>query len=191
VGRALASRLRAEGVRASLTRDHDRYLTLRQRSRQANAERPTCFISLHANASPDHARRGIETYVLQREAVDVDARRREAGEPDDVRAVVLDLAQLESASQSIALARTLQRHLVANDNRARLTDRGVKQAGYDVLAGVEVPAVLVELGFIDHPVEGMDLIGPERQEQLAERLAEGILDFAHRRTRPHLAALAR
>jgi N-acetylmuramoyl-L-alanine amidase len=184
VARLLAQRLRQAGAEAELTRQRDRYLTLRERSRLANALRPTCFVSLHTNASPDHARRGIETFVLAREAVDVDARRHASHAKDVVAAVLADLEHLETARRSLELARTVQAHLSEREGESTRAgarsplDRGVKQAGYDVLAGVEVPAILVELGFIDHPVEGPELLDEARQARIAEQLAAGILEFA-------------
>jgi N-acetylmuramoyl-L-alanine amidase len=56
-------------------------------------------------------------------------------------------------------------------------DRGVRQAAHDVLADAEVPAVLVEVGFLDHPIEGRVLASAEGQDEVAERLAAAILAF--------------
>src|SRR5262245_32831357 len=63
IARSLAKRLAAESVDVVLTRDRDVYLTLRERSRRANAAHADVFVSLHANATPDHGRRGVETYA--------------------------------------------------------------------------------------------------------------------------------
>ncbi|MFI5291220.1 MAG: N-acetylmuramoyl-L-alanine amidase, partial [Polyangia bacterium] len=140
IARAVAARLEAEGVHVILTRDRDQYLTLRERSRRANEVHPDCFLSLHANASPDHDRRGIETYVLAREAGEVDAHRAREEAPGDVVAHLLaGLRQREAQKDSVALARAVQSQLVAA--RGVTEDRGVRQAAYDVLSGVEVPAV--------------------------------------------------
>ena len=57
-------------------------------------------------------------------------------------------------------------------------DRGVRQHGYDVLAGVTAPAVLVEMGFLDHPIEGAALLDPAQQRRIAAALASGIARFA-------------
>jgi N-acetylmuramoyl-L-alanine amidase len=67
----------------------------------------------------------------------------------------------------------------------RAGDRGVRQAPYDVLDGVRAPAVLVEVGFIDHPVEGPELFDGAAQSAIAEALARAILDAA--RPDPRLA----
>lgn len=190
IARDLAARLRAEGVQVILTRDHDEYLTLRERSRRANALHPDCFVSVHANASPDHSRRGIETYVIARDAGDVDARRAAERAPrDGVTPLFAELAQLDAQARSVALARAIQSHLVASRGPIADEDRGVRQAAYDVLSGVKVPAVLVEVGFIDHPIEGVALTRPEVQERTAQAIADGILEFAGA-AHPRLAALS-
>jgi len=54
----------------------------------------------------------------------------------------------------------------------------VRKAGYDVLAGVVAPAILVEMGFLDHPVEGRALLEPGQQQRIAAALAAGIVRFA-------------
>ncbi len=186
IGRALRRRLAAEGIRVVMTRERDTYLTLRERVRRANAEQPDLFISLHTNASPEHGRRGIETYVLDREASDVEARRAQAAAPDVVAGRLADLALLEARRASMVLARAVQTRLLAARGTAG-SNRGVKQAGYDVLSGVQAPAVLVEVGFVDHPIEGAELLRPEVQEQTAQALAEAIFDFAAHQAPPRLA----
>ena len=57
------------------------------------------------------------------------------------------------------------------------TDRGVHQAPLYVLTGVEAPAILVEVGFISHPLEGKRLQEPEYQKRLAQAIAEGVKSF--------------
>ena len=52
-------------------------------------------------------------------------------------------------------------------------DRGVRQDGYDVLAGVTAPAVLVEMGFLDHPIEGAALLDAVAQHRIARGAGRG------------------
>src|SRR5437868_1560579 len=75
VARALVEELRARGLEVVMTRSSDEYLTLRERVRRANAAEPDCFVSLHTNASGDRSRRGVETWVLARDAAEIEARR--------------------------------------------------------------------------------------------------------------------
>jgi N-acetylmuramoyl-L-alanine amidase len=182
VARALAAELRARGFDVVMTRQRDEFLTLRERVRRANAAAPDCFVSLHANASGSRSQRGLETYVLARDAVDVEARRAaDAMRDDDVRSLLADLSLLEAARGSLKLAQAVQSRLLTTLAGAGepTLDRGVKQAGYDVLAGVASPAVLVELGFLDHPVEGAQLLDGAHQKRLASALAAAVDDFAH------------
>src|SRR5262249_57331755 len=73
------------------------------------------------------------------------------------------------------LARKMQEALAAVWGKDR--DRGVKQAPMDVLMGHTAPAVLVEVGFIDHPIEGTDLLRHDVREKIADAIAKAILDF--------------
>jgi N-acetylmuramoyl-L-alanine amidase len=175
VARALAVELRARGAEVVMTRRRDTYLTLRERVRLANAARADCFVSLHANSSGNRGRRGIETYVLARDAAEVEARRAASREQDEVQALLTELRLLDAHQASATLARAVQSRLIATTGDP---DRGVRQAAYDVLAGVTAPAVLVEMGFIDHPIEGAALLEPTTQRRLAEAIAAGIMDFA-------------
>jgi N-acetylmuramoyl-L-alanine amidase len=175
VARDLAVELRRRGFDAVLTRERDEYLTLRERVRRANAAGADCFVSVHANASGDRSRRGIETWVLARDAAEVEARRAASRAHDDLEALLTELRLLDAARASGQLAHALQSELVAATGDI---DRGVRQHGYDVLAGVTVPAALVEIGFLDHPIEGAALLEPAQQHRIAAALASAIERFA-------------
>jgi N-acetylmuramoyl-L-alanine amidase len=175
VARMLAEELRARGLEVTMTRTRDEYLTLRERVRRANAVEPDCFVSLHTNASGDRAHRGIETYVLARDAAEVEARRAASREHDDVQSLLTELRMLDAHRVSTVLGRDVQAELIAATGSL---DRGVRQAGYDVLAGVTSPAVLIEMGFLDHPIEGAALLDPAQQKRIAQAIAAGIARFA-------------
>jgi N-acetylmuramoyl-L-alanine amidase len=177
----VADRLRARGVDVRLTRTDDRTLTLRRRVELANRAPADLFVSIHANASASHARRGFETYVLTAEGVDVDGRalRGDAATPrpgvDPEIALVLDDVERGAAQWGAAdLAARMQRAL--RDRRGAAGDRGVRQDAHHVLLGATMPAVLVEVGFLDHPLEGKELADSRVQDQLADAIAEAILD---------------
>jgi N-acetylmuramoyl-L-alanine amidase len=184
IARALEHRLTQEGVQVVLTRTKDQYLTLRERARRANAAKPDCFISLHTNATIDHGKRGIETYALSRDAAEVAAVRAADRAGDPVSGLLDELSMLYAHRRSLALARAVQSHL--SKVRTGGQNRGVRQAAHDVLDGVESPAVLVEVGFVDHPIEGRELVQPDVQEKIAGALADGVLDFLAARP-PRLA----
>jgi N-acetylmuramoyl-L-alanine amidase len=169
-------------MRVVLTRTRDEYLTLEQRVRRANAAGGDLFVSLHLNATEHRGRQGFETFLLSREASDQEAARLAArenrgaqrkGRAAVVQAILADLRQSAAHGESAELARNLQRALARARGAAR--DRGVRQAPFDVLMGLSMPAALVEAGFIDHPVEGTELAQVWAQEQIAIALAAGIV----------------
>lgn len=179
---AVAERLEREpGVIVRMTREDDRYLTLRARGRLANALGADVFVSVHANASPSRAQRGFETWVLSPEALTADSRAIRAGDgplrvgvPDDVSAILDDVERGAAQSGALALAAAAQRRLALVWGEA--LSRGVRQGSQDVLMGLTMPGVLVEVGFLDHPAEGAALLSSETREQLADALAQAILE---------------
>jgi N-acetylmuramoyl-L-alanine amidase len=177
----VAERLARRGVAVRLTRTGDRTLTLRQRVAFANGAAADLFVSVHANASLSRARRGYETYVLTARGVDVDARALRADTPrprpgvDPDIALVLDDVERGAAQWEAAdLAARMQRSL--RERRGAAGDRGVRQDAHHVLLGATMPAVLVEVGFLDHPIEGKQLADPAVQASIADAIAEAIED---------------
>lgn len=180
LARQVRERLVAAGVDVVLTRARDATLTLRQRVADANRRGADVFVSIHGNASMERVQRGYETFVLTASGVDIDGRalRSETGAPrlgvDAETALVLDDLERGAAQWEAAeLAATVQRELRAV--RGPAGDRGVRQDAHHVLLGATMPAVLVEVGFIDHPVEGRELATPEVQAQIADALAKAIV----------------
>ena len=177
----VASRLRDKGIAVTLTRTNDRTLTLRQRVELADQLPADIFVSIHANASANRAQRGFETYVLTAKGVDVDARALRSstttprpGVDPDIALVIDDLERGASQWESAELAARMQKAL--RDRRGSEGDRGVRQDAHHVLLGATMPAVLVEVGFIDHPIEGKQLADPSVQAQIAAAIAEAIED---------------
>lgn len=178
--------LEAEGLDVVLTRDHDTFLTLQERSAFATPER-NIFVSIHANSAPSTAAAGIETWVfgkpLDPGLIDrairengggaegqalTEAARRTA---DDLAADILREAQL---NYSLSLAQSVQQSLVGATG-AR--DRGVRANLFYVIRTARIPAILVEVGFVSNPEEGRKLASDAYQQTLAEGLADGILTF--------------
>lgn len=176
-----ARALQQRGVRVKLTRTSDRYLSLRQRSTMANQADADVFVSIHCNASPAHSRSGFETFLLTPTAIDIDAvaLRSEDGPPRPglppaTSAMLDDIERGLSHPRALRVAKALQKHLA--EVRGPTRDRGVRQASMDVLYGATMPAVLVEVGFIDHPIEGRELTSPEVRQRIAEALAAALAE---------------
>jgi N-acetylmuramoyl-L-alanine amidase len=178
---AVADRLRTRGIAVQLTRSDDRTLTLRQRVAFADQVPADLFVSIHANASPTRTQHGYETYVLTARGIDIDGRALRSDTPTlrpgidpDIGLVLDDIERGASQWESADLAARVQRAL--HDRRGPDGDRGVRQDAQHVLLGATMPAVLVEVGFIDHPIEGHQLADPTIQSQLADAIAEAIAD---------------
>jgi N-acetylmuramoyl-L-alanine amidase len=184
----VAARLRwlVPGARVHLTRTRDEYLTLAERVRRANAHGGQVFLSVHANASETRSRSGFETFILSRDASDREAGRLALLENSvshrgrlpqgsgALRAILADLQQSAIHAASLGLARAVQRRLA--EARGADRDRGVRQAPFDVLMGLRMPAVLVEVGYLDHPVEGVELRQSAVQERIAASIAAAVRD---------------
>jgi N-acetylmuramoyl-L-alanine amidase len=177
----VAAKLRAKGITVELTRSGDRTLTLRQRAARADEIPADLFVSIHANASPTRTQRGFETFVLTPRGVDVDARALRAdlrttrpGVDPEIALVLDDVERGSSQWESADLALRMQRAL--RERRGKDGDRGVRQDSQHVLLGATMPAVLVEVGFLDHPIEGKQLADPAVQALLADAIAQAILE---------------
>jgi N-acetylmuramoyl-L-alanine amidase len=190
IAQRLRERLEAAGSEVFLTRDHDALMALAERVDFSNVQRPDLFISIHANSMPTKRLRerteGIETYFLSANASGEAARAvadRENAEAPTARAarghstlafILDDLARTEAHTDASRLAYAIHPRLVS---RSGAVDRGVQQAPFFVLTGVEAPAVLIEVGFISHPQEGAKLGRAGYQETLAQAIAEGVQAF--------------
>lgn len=177
----VADRLRARGIAVQLTRTTDRTLTLRQRVAIADRVPADLFVSIHANASPTRTQRGYETYVVTARGIDIDGRALRSdtttprpGVDPDVALILDDVERGASQWEAAELAARMQHAL--RDHRGGDGDRGVRQDAHHVLLGATMPAVLVEVGFLDHPIEGRQLADPTVQSQLADALTEAIAD---------------
>ncbi|CAB1072349.1 N-acetylmuramoyl-L-alanine amidase (EC [Olavius algarvensis Delta 1 endosymbiont] len=187
IARRLAKMIRKElKYEVYLTRDSDKFLTLEERTAIANTKSADLFISIHTNSHKDRRAYGIETYFLNL-ATDDDAIRVAAMENatstkniSDLQTILSDLMQNAKINESSRLAGFVQtsvvRHLKTK-RYSRIRDKGVKQAPFYVLLGAQMPAILVETGFISNPRECKRLITPKYQERLCEAIIKGIRTY--------------
>ncbi len=175
-------------VRVVLTRDGDRFVRLTDRTRLANQEQGKLFISIHANSNRSRRVRGITTYILgpakTEEALEVAKRENSVihyeedhtayADFDAENFILLSIAQNDYIQQSQELAAMVQRSVT---RRAKVKDRGVKQAGYYVLIGASMPNILIEVGFISNRQEEKRLKSPSFQKKVAEAICDSILQF--------------
>ena len=176
------------GVRVLLTRSDDTFIALRDRTSIANRERGDLFVSIHANAHRQIDSAGVETYFLSSEATDSNARQAAAVENsvvqlenpaggrgrDIVKAILWDLAQSTFQVESSRLAEIVQDSMTRS---LRIPNRGVKQAGFYVLGGAAMPAVLVEIGFVTNPREEKRLKDSRYRDEIARAILSGLGDY--------------
>jgi N-acetylmuramoyl-L-alanine amidase len=176
-------------VKVLLSRDGDYFVPLRDRTSFANKERADLFVSIHANAHREVASAGVETYFLSSEATDSGARQVAALENsvvqlektpargsrfDAVKAILWDLAQSEFQLESSRLAEVVQDSMTQS---LRIPNRGVKQAGFYVLGGAAMPAVLIEIGFVTNPKEEKRLKESKYRDEIARAIYAGLAEY--------------
>jgi N-acetylmuramoyl-L-alanine amidase len=178
-------------VKVLLSRDSDAFVTLKDRTSYANRERADLFVSIHANAHRVVASEGLEVYFLSSEATDNAARQvaaaensvvqlekpaagRANGKSDVVRTMLWDLAQADFQAESSRLAETV---LDSMTQALRIPNRGVKQAGFYVLGGAAMPAILIEIGFVTNPKEEKKLKDSKYRDEIARAIVSGLGDY--------------
>ncbi len=175
-----------------LTRTDDTYLTLNDRVRVAREAQADLFISVHADAAPaTSSANGPSVYTLAERAVprtrreilpeqnwliDVDLH----SNSDEVNQILIDLAQRDTQNQSSAFAQTLIPELKKVGPVLRNTHRS---AGFYVLLAPDVPAVLVELGFLTNRDDARKLATPEHRERMAGAIAAAVDRYFETRAR--------
>lgn len=186
----MAAHLRAAGVQVVLTRTDDRDLSLKARIGLANRLAADVFVSIHLNATEKPGPSGHETFFLALSATDEAARRlavfentdptavtTAAGAPvgdDVVQDILLDLTRERAHADAERLAALIQQRMLP---ASPFKNRGVKQAPFYVLMGAAMPAVVCEVGFINHYREGRYITSEAGQAKIARALADGVLDF--------------
>ncbi len=178
---------RMPSVRVVLTRKGDIMVPLRERAEMANRERGDVFVSVHANFSYNREAHGMETYFLSVAKTDeeravaamenaplsMEASWEGGGSAGELEFILWDSAQKAWLDQSAELAGHIQDTVA----RRGLGSRGVSQAGFYVLTGAYMPAVLLEVGFLSNRHEEGRLKDERHLRKLAEAVAEGMVAF--------------
>lgn len=170
------------GVSALLTRETDEFVPLDERVARANAFNADLFISLHCNASHSPDGHGVMTFVLDSSrdqvALQVAARENDASVAASTQLARAMSQVMDSTTSraSIGFARLLQRASLASlsQDYPGVWDGGVRQAGFYVLAGAHMPAVLFEMSFISNPTEELRLESPGYRQRLADGVVNAI-----------------
>jgi N-acetylmuramoyl-L-alanine amidase len=182
----LARQLEATGrYRPVLTRPGDVYVPLRDRVARARTDHAELLLSIHADALPNDALRGLSVYTLSDAASDREtaalasrenrdisvAALRLSRQPREIAAVLLDLARRQTNNQSLVLAHAIVAEL---GRGVPLLERPHRAAAFVVLTAPDIPSALVELGCLSNPLDEKLLTQRTYQQRLAVGLARAI-----------------
>ncbi|MDD5437367.1 MAG: N-acetylmuramoyl-L-alanine amidase [Candidatus Omnitrophica bacterium] len=185
--RKIKELLENEGLRVIMTRDKDVFIPLPRRSEIANKSGADLFVSVHINASRSRSLRGFECYYLSN-ATDDNARALEAFENASLKLsgtasaersrlldkTLWDMALTENRLESAELASSICDSV---DRGLAIGNRGVRSARFYVLKHANIPAVLVEAGYVSNKYEELKLMNPEFLDRIAESVVDGILKY--------------
>jgi N-acetylmuramoyl-L-alanine amidase len=185
VARRVKSALEARlGARVLLTREDDRTVPLDERAAFANNNKADAFVSLHANASLRRTASGAEVFFLSLDRADEEARRvAEAegvampvfgGGTREIDVILWEMAQTRHLAQSAELAKALESQL---RSVVPMSPRPIQQAPFRVLVGANMPAVLVELGYVTNAEQEAALASAPFQTRLAQAITEAVARF--------------
>ncbi len=196
VSKRLAKILKEDGYKVRMTRDRDKTLSLKYRTKFTRKNKPDLFISIHANSVPKknaHKAKGIEIYYLDPKRGSQRSSRLERKEnAADYNAMNSTITKLFSATQSRAkviesnfLAIDMGQNVVTHlrDSNFKVKQAKVAGGNFWVLVGATSAAVLVEVGFVSHPKEVQLLINKKYQQSFAEGLADGVDQYFRNKAR--------
>ena len=178
---AIESRL---GLRVILTRNRDETVDLDERAAIANNNKADLFISFHANASTHPGPEGAAVFYLSideygEEARELAGREGQAipvvgGGTREIDLILWEMAQVRYLEHSAQFAGYLEGEL---GRRVTMSQGAIQQAPFRVLVGANMPAVLVEMGFISNPRQETEMATARFQQSVVEAVIAGILRY--------------
>jgi N-acetylmuramoyl-L-alanine amidase len=192
VARRLKAALEARlGVRVLLTRVSDGAVGADERASVANNNKADLFISLHANASFRKTASGAQVFYLSLDRADEEAQKVAASEgvampvfgggTREIDVIPWEMAQTRHIGQSAVLAKLVEEQLRAV---VPMSPQPLQQAPFRVLVGANMPAILVEMGYLTNAAQEAQLLGGEFQARIANALTEAIARFFAAPTTP-------
>ena len=185
IARAAAAELRRDGqVRVKLTRDDDIFIPLNERVAIARREHADLLVSVHADSAPNPSARGASVYTLSETASDAVAARlaarenRAGGVPGidtsaapDVGDILIELTQRSTMNVSVGFAETLSKSL---GDAVGFRGEFHHFAGFLVLKAADVPAVLIETGYLSNPDDSALLLSEGGEQRIGKAIARAI-----------------
>ena len=141
------------GYRVLITRDKDHFVSLEKRANMANEQKPTLFVSIHYNSAPSAEAQGVEVFFYQAKETK------------------------ERTLKSKRLAQAVLKNVLAE---TKAKSRGVKHGNYLVIRQTNMPAILVEGGFVTNEAELQNLKDPTYLKRLAWGIVRGIEEYLNK-----------
>ena len=184
------------GTKVIMTRSEDSFIPLWKRTKIANDTNGKLLISIHVNSAPKSPRaRGFETYLLRPgkidDAIEVAKRENDVIKMESKEHRYIDFSiennilasglQNQYMKESEFFASEIQKHV---DKISTSPNRGVKQAGFHVLVGAEMPNVLIELGFLSNRNEEKMLGKASYRQKIANAIFDAVVIFKEKYENP-------
>ncbi len=162
--------LAQQGFEVLQIRTDDTFVEKSERTRISAESGVDLFVSIHFNAAGNPDAQGSETYVL------TPARQRSSGDSTTSPAEFPSEPGNTTDAWNAVLGHEVHQAII---KRLGTTDRGLKRARFAVLRLSEVPAVLIEAGFLSHEEEAREIASPSRRGEIAEAIANGIIAYSN------------
>jgi N-acetylmuramoyl-L-alanine amidase len=184
--RQLAANLEATGrYKVVMTRSDDTFIPLERRVEIARAAKADLFLSLHADSGDNPEVRGASVYTLSEAGTeraknimtvqDWELEVKNTQKNREVADILVDLAQRDTKNQSTIFARKLVPQLQSAG--ASVLENTHRNAGFYVLLAPDVPAVLLEMGFLTNTDDAANLGSPKERARLTTAVASAIDDY--------------
>jgi N-acetylmuramoyl-L-alanine amidase len=177
--------LKKRGYRVYFTRTTDKFIKLRDRTRFANKKNADLFISIHANSAKNEKLNGVETYFLSPARSERSKRVAALENKGDIeemnyfsKATYLNVFNKAKIVASNKFAIDVQRGMISYlRDSYNVKDGGVREAPFWVLVGAQMPAILVEVGYISNRVEKKRIFTSRYQNLIARGIASGVDNY--------------
>lgn len=185
----LGNELKKKGYKVLYTRSTDKFINLRDRTKFANDKKADLFISIHANAAPNAKKaksaEGVETFFLspaRSERSKKAAEKENQGDFEEInyfsKQSILNFLNREKIIASNKFAIDVQKNILSQVRKKyKVVDGGVREAPFWVLVGAQMPAILIEIGYITHPSEGKRIANKSFQDTLAKGIVDGVESY--------------
>ncbi|MBI4327665.1 MAG: N-acetylmuramoyl-L-alanine amidase [Chloroflexi bacterium] len=167
LAKEVQNRLGQAGLKSVLIRSTDKYIDLEERPALAKRKGADLFLSLHYNSGPAGSNpvNGVEIFCL----TPTGASPTNGGDQPSKAS-----PGNRHEARNVLLAYQMQKAIVQNLGWA---DRGVRRAGFVVLRKAEMPAALIEAGFMSDPAEARKIYDPAYRRRMAQAIVEGLLAY--------------